>query len=128
VRALANIDPTEAERACAAAVEHHPLSPELQFLWSALLLDLGRDEDAARALRRVLYLDRSLAAAHFALAAIVRRQGDVEGARRAYRNARALCVALPPDAVLPLTDGEHANRLAEAADVELALLEAQRAG
>ncbi len=128
VRALANLDPREAERACAAAVERHPLSPELQFLWGALLLDLGRDEDAANALRRVLYLDRSSAAAHFALAAIMRRQGDVEHARRGYRNARDLCAAFPADAVLPLTDGEPAARLAEAAEVELALLGAPRVG
>jgi len=122
VRALANVDPVEAERACAAAVARHAFSPELHFLRAVLLLNLGRDEEAARALRHVLYLDRSLAAAHFVLGAILRRRGDLEDARRAYRNARDLCAARPPDEVLPLTDGEPTGRLAEAADVELALL------
>src|SRR5207244_4288236 len=33
VRALANFDTAEAERACAGAVARHPLSPELHYLW-----------------------------------------------------------------------------------------------
>jgi chemotaxis protein methyltransferase CheR len=123
-RALANLDLAEAERACAAASARHPLSTEVHYLWALLLLELGRDDEAARAIRRVIYLDRSLAVAHLALGAILHRQGDAVGARRAYRNARALCAARPADEVAPLSDGERCARLAEAADVQLGLLEA----
>ncbi|MBI3767056.1 MAG: chemotaxis protein CheR [Deltaproteobacteria bacterium] len=122
VRALASLDMSAAASAAATAAARHALDPELQYLRAALLIDRGDDEDAARALRRVLYLDRSLAAAHFALGAVLRRLGDVEGARRAYRNARDLCVATAPDAVLPLTDEELAGCLITAAESELAIL------
>jgi chemotaxis protein methyltransferase CheR len=124
VRALANLDPAHAELACAGATARHALSTELHYLHAVLLLDLGRDEEAARAVRRVLYLDRSLAIAHFTLGSILRRRGDLAGARRAYRNAGDLCAARPADEVVPLSDGEHAGRLAEVAAVQLAILEA----
>jgi chemotaxis protein methyltransferase CheR len=67
IRALARHDIAAAERACAAAVAAQPLSIELHHLHAVLLMGLGRDDGAARALGRVVYLDRSLAAAHFAL-------------------------------------------------------------
>jgi chemotaxis protein methyltransferase CheR len=124
VRALANIATAEAERACAEAAARHPLSAELAYLHAVLLLDLDRDEEAVRAVRRVIYLDRSLAIAHFALGSILRRRGDHVGARRAFRNARDLSAACPPDQAVPLGDGEPAGRLAAAAAAELALLEA----
>jgi chemotaxis protein methyltransferase CheR len=123
VRALANLDPDEARRASTAAAARHPLAPELHYLEAVLLVEGGRDEEAARAVRRVLYLDRSLAAAHFTLGSVLLRLGDLGGARRAYRNARDLCGARPGDEVVPLSDGEHAGRLAEAAAAQLAVLD-----
>jgi chemotaxis protein methyltransferase CheR len=123
LRALANIDPSEAERACAEATARQPLDAELGYLHGVLLLELGREEEAVRALRRVVYLDRTLAVAHFTLGAALRRRGDRAGARRAYRNARDLCRADPPDRPLPLADGETAGWLAAAAEGQLAFLE-----
>ncbi|HYT87346.1 MAG TPA: CheR family methyltransferase [Gemmataceae bacterium] len=126
IRALANRDAAAAERGCAAAVAQYPLSAELAYLHAVLLLELGRLAEAARALRRVLYLDRSLALAHFTLGAILQRSGNTKGARRAYRNVRDLCSACPPEQILPLSDGEHAGQLAEAAEAQLALLDVPR--
>ncbi len=125
VRTLANLDADRAERACAKAANRHRLSAELHYLHGVLLVSLGRDDAAAQALRRVLYLDRSLAAAHFTLGSVLERCGDAAGARRAYRNARDLCRALPADEAAPLADGEPAGRLAEAAANQLAVLDAE---
>jgi chemotaxis protein methyltransferase CheR len=122
VRALANLDPVRAERESADAVGRHPLHAELHYLHGTLLLALGRVVEAARAVRRALYLDRSLAAAHCALGTILERCGDMAGARRAYRNARDLCAARLPDEEVPLADGDVAGRLAEVARVRLARL------
>ena len=124
MRALANVEPERAEEACAAATGRHPLSPELHYLHAVLLLDLGREEDAVRAVRRVLYLDRALAIAHFTLGSVLRRLGDVDGARRAYRNARDLCADRPADEAVPLAEDEQAGQLAEAATAALAVLNA----
>lgn len=127
VRALANFNAGDAARVCAAATVRHPLAPELHYLHALLLLEQEQLEDAAGAIRRVLYLDRALAMAHFTLGSILERRGDLAGARRAYRNARDLCAAQPADAVVRLADGEHAGRLAEAAAAQLAILEAAEA-
>ena len=124
VRSLANLHVGRAAQASAEAVGGDPLSAELHFLHGVLLVGLGRDDDAARAMRRVLYLDRSLAVAHFTLGAILERVGDADGARRAYRNARDLSRARPVDEAAPLSDGEPAGRLAEAAAMQLAVLDA----
>ena len=124
VRALANLDPPGAERACATASDRNPLSGELHYLHAVLLLGLGRDAEAARAVRRALYLDRSLAIAHFVLGSIQRRRGDLAGARRSFRNVRELCAACPVDEVVPLSDGDSAGRLAESARLQLTWLDA----
>jgi chemotaxis protein methyltransferase CheR len=122
VRALANLDPARAEHACIAALGIHPFSAELSHLRAVLLVSLGRDAEAARAARRVIYLDRSLAIAHFLLGSILCRGGDRAGAWRAFRNAHDLCAALPPEAPLPLSDGEPAGRLADASARQMARL------
>jgi chemotaxis protein methyltransferase CheR len=124
VRALANLDPAEAERACALAAARHLLSPELHYLHAVLLMGLGREGDAVRAVRRALYLDPALAVAHFTLGTLLVRLGDRAGARRAYRNAADLCAGRPPAEVVPLSEGERNGRLAEAAAAQAALLEA----
>jgi chemotaxis protein methyltransferase CheR len=123
VRALANLDPVLAERACAEAATRHPLASALQYLRALLLLGLGREGEAARAARRLIYLDRSLALAHFLLGSILQRHGNRKGAWRAYRNAHDLCTARPEGEIVPLSDGEPAGRLAEAARVQMQRLE-----
>jgi chemotaxis protein methyltransferase CheR len=122
VRALANLDPAQAERESAAAVSRHPLRAELHYLHGTILLGVGKIVEAAQAVRKALYLDRSLAVAHRTLGAILEQCGDAAGARRAYRNASALCAARPADEEIPLADGERAGRMAEAAGARLALL------
>lgn len=127
IRALADRgDLYSAERAVIEAMRLHPLSAELHYLRAIILVGLGRYEEAATALRRVLYLDRSLAMAHFTLATILRRQGALAEARRCYRSAVALCAHRPGDEIVPLSDGECCDRLAAAAQAHLALLDAPR--
>ena len=116
VQALANTDVTQAEQVCAAATARHPLSAELHYLHAILLLGLEQNEAAVSAIRRVLYLDRSLALAHFTLGTILQELGDVDGAQRAYRNTRDLCGSRPPDELVPLSNGERVGRLKETAD------------
>ena len=123
VRALANVNIEQAERACAEAIARYRFAPELHYLRAVLLLGLECDEDAARSARRVIYLDRTLAAAHFLLGSILQQVGDCAGARRAYRNARDLASARPPDEDVALAEGETAGALAERAARQLARLD-----
>jgi chemotaxis protein methyltransferase CheR len=123
-RALANVgDQAAAERAAQRGLLLYPMSRELRYLYAVLLMERGREEEALQNIRKLLYVDSSLAAGHFILALILQRMGDIAGSRRAYGRVRRLAGALPPEAIVPLSDGERAGRLLEAADVQLALLE-----
>jgi chemotaxis protein methyltransferase CheR len=124
VRALANLSDVETAAATAAdAAARHPVSIEMGFLHATLLMNLDRYAEAASTLRRVLYLDPSLAIAQFALGATLCRLGNFGGAARAYRNARDLAARHSPEEILTLSDGERAGRLAAAAATQMAKFE-----
>ena len=123
VRELANAGRLEeAGRACAAALDRERYSAELAYLHAILLAEARRTPEAVTAARRALYLDRGLTVAHLALGAALARTRDTRGARRAFRNAANLLAAMPPDAVVPCSDGERAGRLVEMARAHLHLL------
>lgn len=127
IRSLANLgNLAEAEIIASSARRAHPLNAELHYLHGVLLFGLERLDEAAAAIRRALYLDSGLIVGHMILGAILARRNDVEGARRAYRNALDLSSARPPDEILPLSEGEQAGRLAEAARAQLSLLDGMR--
>jgi chemotaxis protein methyltransferase CheR len=128
IRALANgRDPGEAERRAAAATARHPTVVELQLLHAVLLIDLHRYDEAARAARRALYIDRGLTIGHFLLGAALVRLDDAEGALKAFRNARDLCARQAPDDSVRFADGQRAGRLGAAAAAQLELLAHQAA-
>ena len=112
----------EAEVMAHAALRRHPLDAPLHYLRATLLLALGRDPEAEREARRALYLDPTLAIAHFLLGTMLRARG-VAGAVRAFRNARDLCAGRPPDETLPAGSGERVAALHSAASDELRRLE-----
>jgi len=127
VRALANHGDTEAALAMAAeAAASYPAAPEIAFLHAVLLMNLGRHAEAEHVLRRLLYLDRSLAVVHFALGTTLHRMGDRAGAARAWRTAGDLAARRPPGEIVLLSDGESAGRLASAAAAQAALAEASQ--
>ena len=99
------------------------LSVELYFLRAVLLLSIERTDAAIAELRRALFLDPTLAVAHFVLGAALTRQGSFVAAQRSYRNARDLAVARPPDELIAFGDGEQAARFAAVAQNELTALD-----
>jgi chemotaxis protein methyltransferase CheR len=107
--------PAATERAAAgdAAGAEDPVAAALAR--GAALLEAGRDAEAATALRRLVYLDPTLAIGHFLLGEALRRQGDRSGARRAFEAAGRIAGSLPPGATLRHGEGERAGRLADAA-------------
>ncbi len=115
-------DAETAWRLSAAALDRHPAAAELVYIQAALLSEAERYVEAAAAARRALYLDRRLVVAHMALGTALARLGDRPGALRAFRNAERLLLALPPDEVVPASDGEPAGRLADMARAQLSFL------
>jgi chemotaxis protein methyltransferase CheR len=123
VRSLANAgDLSEAEAACASALDRHHTSAELTYLHGVLMAEAGHPAAASAALRASLYLDRTLIVAHVALGGVLARIGDDAGACRALRNAERLLATEAWDAEVPGSDGERAGRMAAAARVHIALL------
>ena len=113
---------TAAEAECRAALSRHPLSADLHYLQALMLLDLGQAEAATSALRRAIYLDSSLAIAHFTLGSVLVSLRDHAGAERAFRNAEQCARARPSDEPVPLASDINAQGLASAAARELGLL------
>ena len=128
IKAMASIDVTLAAKACATATSKRPLSQELHYLNAVLLMDLNRHEEAAESLRRVLYLDESLALVHFSLGAALRTLGDFEGAQRAFRNTVEICDRSPQNEPVPLGDDETMGELRALAKTQLDAIEHPGAG
>jgi chemotaxis protein methyltransferase CheR len=106
--------------AMGAAVAAGPLCPELHYFQAIALMSVGRYDEAVASLRRALYLDRSMAVAHFALGSILQRRGVIAEARRSYRNVLAVCDRRRADEIVPFSDGETTGRLVAAARAQLA--------
>lgn len=123
IRGLADRgDLANAVSASESAIAMDPTVPEFHYLRAIALLALDRNEEAFEELRRVIYLDRSLAIAHFAMGTLLTGRGELAKARRAFQRAYVLCTANNPDEILPLTDGERAEGLAEAALAHIEML------
>ncbi|RKH39449.1 CheR family methyltransferase [Corallococcus sicarius] len=123
VRTLANLEPRAAVFACGEASVRHPLVAGLRYLEAVLLLGQARLPDAEKAARQALYLEPDLAVGHLLLGHVLRRQEQFAAAARAYREAEGLCRRLPPEALVPLAEGERAGALADVARAEWRRLE-----
>ncbi len=122
LRATANRGDAGSAATAAAALRQHPLSQELGFLHAVLLFDQGLLGEAERALKRLLYVDSSLAVAQFLLGTTLHRMGNLEGAERAFRNARDMAARRPADEIVALSEGEQAGRLAKAAAAQVRMV------
>ena len=128
VKALSNDDAVRAERICSRFVEKHKLSAELHYLHAVLLMELRRNEDAISAARKTIYLDRSVAIAHFTLGTLARRMGDSELARRAFRNALEVCREHPAGDIVRFADDETYASLSRAVELQLTSLGSMTGG
>ena len=109
----------KAEALATAQLMQNPLATEIRYLRSILLMSLNKDDEAIAELRRLVYLDRSLAAAHFALGTLFHKKRDSGRARRSFTNAYRLAATLPPKQIVSMTEGMTAAELASLAKERL---------
>lgn len=83
------------------------------YLQGLALQELGRDQEARLALKRLLYVDPDCIAAHAGLGGIALRENDSGQAGRYFANVLDLLADLPRDAPIPEMDGLTAGRLME---------------
>lgn len=80
----------EAMRVCRRLLDADPLDAVVHLHHGLLLEHMRQFGDAAEALRRAVYLDRSLVLAHYHQGRLAADQGDRAAAARAFRNAHRL--------------------------------------
>ena len=90
-----------AEAAARARIEAAPTAPDGHYFLALVHDHRGEAGEADRCLRRALYLDRGFVMAHVQLGALMRRQGDSDGARRAFLNGLKALSTVADDVVVP---------------------------
>ena len=83
----------------------------MHLLPAMILQEVGRTNEAAVALKRVLYLDPDQVLAHFTLGTLLHQKGDLEASARHLDIALNLLRSRPRDEVLDEADGITAGRL-----------------
>ena len=77
----------DAASLAAAVARTDSMRAEAYYLHGLALANLGRDSDALVELRKAIYVDPLAGFAHFLLAGVLSRLGDMPGAARSYRAA-----------------------------------------
>jgi len=114
VRALADRGNLEdALELCGKAIIGDKLAGELRYLEATILLELNREEEAVRSLKRTLYLDPDFVLAHFTLGNLAIRRGDAQTGRRCFENALSLLAARGDEDLLSESEGLTAGRFRE---------------
>jgi chemotaxis protein methyltransferase CheR len=119
IRALAHIDREAAILACEESLDGHSLSDDLHFLHARFLMDSGRLDEALKAIKKSLFLDRSNAIVHFLFGTIQYQRGQWDSAYRHFNNSLKLCQAIPSHhPICPFGD-ETAGEVAAAASMHM---------
>lgn len=101
-----------AAQACDAHISGHPLDPAGYFILALVHEHRGEPSMAFDALKRVIYLDRTHALAHFHIGRLHQQAGDRQSARRYFANACDLVAALPSGTLVDGGDGLDSDELA----------------
>jgi chemotaxis protein methyltransferase CheR len=114
IRALANEGKlSEALVLCEKAIIEGKLNPILYYLRAVILQEQNKDIEAIGSLKQVLYLNPSMILAHFTLANIMLKQGNVQLAKKNFNNALSLLKVFKQEDVLPESEGLTAGRFME---------------
>lgn len=98
---------------CRKAQDQDKTNPGALYLQTMILQEMGRDQEARQALKRLLYLEPECIAAHTGLGSIALRERKPDEARRHFENSMALLATLPGQTAIAEMDGMSAGRLME---------------
>jgi chemotaxis protein methyltransferase CheR len=105
----------EAERLCCAALALDPSDPYSHLLLGAIRQERGDLDTALDAVRGAVFLAPDSASGHFLLGSLLLRKGKRVQALRRMETVVRLLHDVPPERLVPGTDGLTAGRLAAAA-------------
>ena len=124
IRAMANLDIIAATNLCEQLTDKHPTSVELHYLHATLLMDQKEVESAIVAIRRALFLDRSLIIGHYTLGTLYQQQDNPSAAIRALEVAKSLSEEQPRTQSIPFAEKETIGHLLELISGKLQRLKA----
>lgn len=114
VRRLANEGRlSEALERCTAALADDKLNPALHYLAAMILLELGDNDAAVDALKRVIYINAEDVLAHFTLGCLYRQQELAPDAQRCFAQVRRLLAGHEPNESLSDAEGINVAGLLE---------------
>jgi chemotaxis protein methyltransferase CheR len=103
----------EAVDCCRKAIAEDKLNPSYHYLLSTILQELNQFEEAARSLKRALYVNQDFALAHFALGNLALQQRRFRESRKHFENALSLLSTYQPEDILSESEGMSVGRLIE---------------
>lgn len=104
---------------CRSGLERQPTNAALHFYDGVIARALDRPVEAERALRKAIYLDRTLAVAHHQLGLLLFDRGQAVAGRRSIAHAARLVAGIPDSAPLAEAGGMTAGDLRQVARHQL---------
>jgi chemotaxis protein methyltransferase CheR len=101
----------EAQSWCQQAIKRDPLLTEAHYTLALIHQEEGALDQAIAQLRKTLYLDPNFVLAHFSLSNLYQQMDRPDEAARHRTQAIRLAVKMPPNHVVPGSDGLTAARL-----------------
>lgn len=101
---------------CEKAVSADKCNPNSHYLLAIILDEQKRGEEAKASLKKAIYLDHNFVLAHFALANLTLKLGNIAEARKHFSNTTEILLKCKPDEILPESEGITAGRLSEIID------------
>lgn len=105
---------------CDRRLRHDALDPTTHYFRALVFKNMDDEPNAENALRKTLYLDRNHSMAHYHLGLLLHRQGDRNGARKAFLN---LLRTLPQTPEVPHSDGRSPAEVRQAVEAEILKLQ-----
>jgi chemotaxis protein methyltransferase CheR len=122
-KVLANMGRAElALQACERSLQLDVVNKHSYLMQGMILVELNRGPEAEEAFRRTLYLDRSFLEAHYELAMLRVRAGDLPGALKSLANALKIAQAGDPQRELHNAAGMTYQRFAQVLQNEIEML------
>jgi len=103
----------EAMKLCSNLLEQDAAKPFYFYLEASILLELHEEGKAEESLRKALYLDNEMIMAHYLMGNVLRMKGQLNQAKKHYRNILDIMSDLPDESELKEADGLTAGYMKE---------------